>query len=297
MAGVNGILPIDKPAGWTSHDVVAKLRGILHERRIGHSGTLDPMATGVLVVFVGRATRAVEFSEADEKEYVAKAKFGIKTDTQDITGNIIESCDNYSFSEENILEVLNAFNGEIEQVPPMYSAIKQNGQKLYELARKGISVERKSRKILISSIELINANHNEIEFSVTCSKGTYIRTLAHDIGQRLGCGAALSSLRRTRVGNFAISDCLTMDEIEWANVENRISQIIHPIDSLFYDKEAVTINTFCERKCLNGAEFPIDIKDGIYRVYSENGKFMALGNAKSGIMHTIKSFFEPVERL
>ena len=203
---MNGIVIVDKPRDWTSHDVVGKLRGIYHERRVGHSGTLDPMATGVLVVFIGRATRAVEFAESHEKEYLAEILFGRKTDTQDITGRTLEESDACP-TREQLEEAASRFRGEITQIPPMYSAIKKDGRKLYELAREGIEVERKPRKVHISAISVLDDSHIESEglftIEVKCSKGTYIRTLCHDIGLRLGCGAAMQHLTRTRVGAFA----------------------------------------------------------------------------------------------
>ena len=192
---MNGIILIDKPQGWTSHDVVAKLRGILHERRIGHSGTLDPLATGLLVVFVGRATRAVEFAEADSKEYIAGLRLGLSTDTQDISGNVISECSDLP-DEEAVYRAVNGFVGDIEQIPPMYSAVKIGGKKLYELARKGQSVERTPRKITVSSIEIIGREGGDYLLKIACSKGTYVRTLCNDIGASLGCGACMSSLRK-----------------------------------------------------------------------------------------------------
>ncbi|MBQ3010606.1 MAG: tRNA pseudouridine(55) synthase TruB, partial [Oscillospiraceae bacterium] len=197
---MNGIILIDKPRDWTSHDVVGKLRRLLQERRIGHSGTLDPLATGLLVVFVGRATRAVEFAEADAKQYIAGLRLGVETDTQDITGTILKETE-CCVTQEELKAVLPRFMGEISQIPPMYSALKVNGQKLYDIARKGGEVERKPRQITIHSLELVDNSHLEEGdycLDVTCSKGTYIRTLCHDIGEALGVGGTMSSLRRVR---------------------------------------------------------------------------------------------------
>ncbi len=184
---MNGILLIDKPRDWTSSDVVAKLRGVLHEKRIGHSGTLDPMATGLLVVFVGRATRAVEYAESDAKRYTARLRLGLVTDTQDTTGTALGG-DLREVPREELEAVLARFRGEIEQIPPMYSAVKKDGKKLYELARKGVEVERKPRRVTISGLEILSGGGDEYTLRVRCSKGTYIRTLCHDIGQTLGCG-------------------------------------------------------------------------------------------------------------
>jgi tRNA pseudouridine55 synthase len=210
---LNGILLIDKPQGFTSHDVVAKLRRLTGERRIGHSGTLDPMATGLLVLFLGRATRAVEFAEADEKEYIAGLRLGVVTDTQDITGNVQSSVTS-KVTESELNAILQLFYGEQTQIPPMYSAIKMEGRKLCDLARRGVEVERKPRKIFVSRLSVIGVTDEDFILDVVCSKGTYIRTLCHDIGAALGCGACLSALRRTRAGRFSISDAHMLAEIE-----------------------------------------------------------------------------------
>ena len=196
---MNGILIVDKPAGWTSHDVVAKLRGLLGEKRIGHGGTLDPMATGVLPVFVGRATRAVEFMENAGKEYEALLRPGLETDTQDTTGRVLRETP-VKLTAAELEAVLPAFCGEIEQLPPMYSAIKVQGKKLYEYARKGQEAERKPRRVTIERLELLGERKGDFLLRVACSKGTYIRTLCADIGEKLGCGAAMAGLRRTRAG-------------------------------------------------------------------------------------------------
>ena len=214
----NGILIIDKPEGWTSMDVCAKLRGVFHEKRVGHGGTLDPMATGVLPIFIGRATRAVEFTEKYDKEYIAELKLGVITNTQDITGEVLEMRP-VQASRERLEEVLEQFRGDIMQLPPMYSAIKINGKKLYELARKGREVERPARPVTIKALELLDQQGEDLyTIRVRCTKGTYIRTLCHDIGQALGCGGCMSSLRRTETAGFTLEpDCLdgayTMDQV------------------------------------------------------------------------------------
>lgn len=284
---MNGILLIDKPRDFTSHDVVAKLRGICHERRIGHSGTLDPMATGLLVVFIGRATRAVQFAENDEKEYLAGLRTGLVTDTQDITGSVLERCDK-TVSQQELAAVMKNFTGDILQIPPMYSAIKVNGQKLYALARKGVEVEREPRKITIKAMELTGKNDEDFCLRVVCSKGTYIRTLCHDMGQSLGTGAALSSLRRTRAGAFSINDAHTLEEISANGAEG----FLLPVDTLFSKKPALSISAAQKEKCLCGTAFSIEAQDGEYRVYGPDGEFLMLGKAEGGIMSTIKSFFE-----
>ena len=289
----NGVVLVDKPAGWTSHDVVAKLRGVLRERRIGHAGTLDPMATGVLTVMVGRATRAAELLTLQDKQYIARFKTGIITDTQDTTGTVTEQrepeCD-----EEKIFSAAQKFLGEVDQVPPMYSAVKIDGKKLYELARKGVEVERKARNVTFSDITVKHLGAGEYEMDVTCSKGAYIRTLCHDIGLAAGCGAAMSDLRRVRAGNFTIDRCVTLDELKAAAEEGRAGDYILSVDSLFEDCPAVTVSGKSERLCRNGNIFATDAADGMYRVYASGGEFLMLGQAEKGQMRTVRSFFEPV---
>jgi len=208
----NGILIIDKPAGWTSHDVVAKLRGALKMKRIGHGGTLDPMATGVLPVFIGTATRLANTSTDADKEYVAGMQLGIVTDTQDITGKVLSEND-VTVTIDDIKALLPRFTGPQKQVPPMFSAKKQGGKKLYELARKGIEVEREPRDIIIFELETRQGDGSPVSLRIKCSKGTYIRTLCHDIGATLGCGATMSSLRRTKSGDYRIEDAHTLESV------------------------------------------------------------------------------------
>ena len=280
---MTGILLIDKEPDWTSHDVIAKLRGVLRERRMGHAGTLDPMATGLLVVLCGRATRAATFAEADEKEYVAALRLGIATDTQDITGRTIRESALRPTAKE-VSAVLPRFTGEILQIPPMYSAIKIKGQKLYDIARRGGDVEREARPITIHALELLGEENGDFLLRVRCSKGTYIRTLCHDIGEALGCGGTMASLRRVRCGVFSVSDACTVGE---AN-ESRLL----PLDSLFSDREAVTLSHRAERFCRCGNDFALDAPDGEYRLFAESGEFLALGRADNGRGRVIKSFYE-----
>lgn len=288
---MNGIILIDKPEGWTSHDVVAKLRGILHERRIGHSGTLDPLATGLLVVFVGRATRAVEFAEADAKEYAAGLRLGVSTDTQDITGNVLKKSSEIP-DDEQLKAALCKFTGDIEQIPPMYSAIKVGGKKLYEIARRGENVERKPRKIHIFGIEHIGKNGGDHLLKVSCSKGTYIRTLCNDIGEELGCGACMSSLRRLSAGCFSVSDAHSIEQVQAAADNGCAEEMLIPVDALFsaYDKCIVGKSDVSRLK--NGSVIGTRLPNGTYRVYSEEGEFLLLGSARNGKLKTIKSFFE-----
>lgn len=284
--GYNGIILVDKPADWTSHDVVAKLRGILHERRVGHSGTLDPMATGLLTVFVGRATRAVQFAETHNKRYVASLRCGYSTETQDTSGRVTAQT-GISPTEDELTDVLPEFTGEISQIPPMYSAIKVSGKKLYELARKGETVERKPRTVNISELSLVGHDGDDFVLSVSCSKGTYIRTLCNDIGERLGCLACMSALRRTNAGPFDVRDAHTLSEI----AEDPERYII-PVDSLFSEHPAIELSAAQTAKLKYGNILNVSAKNGTYRVYGENGDFLALANISAGKLKTIKSFFE-----
>ena len=276
---MNGILLIDKPSGWTSSDVVAKLRGVLHEKRIGHAGTLDPMATGLLVLFVGRATRACSFAEADDKEYHAGLRLGLTTDTQDVTGRTLRESDASFITEETLREALAGFEGEIGQIPPMYSAIKQNGKKLYEIARRGGEVERKPRPITVYRLALTGRDGEDWQLDIECSKGTYVRTLCHDIGESLGCGGCMSALRRVRAGAFSVQQAHTLPEVIAAAAE-----AAHP---------ALTVGAEAERRirCGNDAALP-DTPDGTWRVYGEDASFLALCRTEAGALKTIKSFFE-----
>ena len=288
----NGILVIDKPAGWTSQDVAAKLRGVFHERRVGHGGTLDPMATGVLPIFIGRATRAAEFAESAEKEYIAGLRLGTVTDTQDTSGNVIETRP-VTVTRAEVQAALARFLGPIEQIPPMYSAIKINGQKLYELARKGKEVARKPRSITIHELELQAGGSAEYLLRVRCSKGTYVRTLCHDLGAALGCGGCMSSLRRTRAGSFTLRQALTMQQVLEFAAEHDPQQLLMPADALFAEYPPLIVTMRQAAKLKNGAQ----IKDwqfapGTYRVYAEDGEFLLLGRVENGILTTIKSFFE-----
>ena len=285
---MNGIVIIDKPEGWTSQDVVSKLRGVFQTRRIGHGGTLDPMATGVLPVFVGRATRGVEFFEHAEKTYEAVLQLGITTDTEDTTGTVLEEKP-VSVTQEQFLNALEAFRGEIQQIPPMYSALKVNGQKLYELARKGKEVARKPRTITIHQLDCLEFEGNTAKIRVRCSKGTYIRTLCKDIGEALGCGGCMAALRRVGAGAYTIGEAVPLADLVASEVP---SQFLRPVDSIFTQYEAVTLTANQEKRCRNGNSFSIALPDGTYRAYSQSAEFLMLAKAESGIMSTIKSFFE-----
>lgn len=289
---MNGILLIDKAEGWTSSDVVIKLKGVLRERRVGHSGTLDPMATGLLAVFVGRATRAVEFAEAHDKRYTAGLRLGVTTDTQDVTGSVLRSCQ-ANVAEDELKAVLTRFTGELEQIPPMYSAIKINGQKLYDIARRGGEVERRPRHITVSGISVVGRSGNDFVLDISCSKGTYIRTLCNDIGDALGCGGCMSSLRRTAAGDFSVSQAYTIDEVVAAAAAGEAGKLLLPTDSMFAALPRCTAGAQDERRIKNGNEIKTPaLADGDYRVYSDSGEFLMLGLAENGRMRTIKSFFE-----
>ena len=289
---MNGILLIDKAEGWTSSDVVIKLKGVLRERRVGHSGTLDPMATGLLAVFVGRATRAVEFAEAHDKRYTAGLRLGVTTDTQDVTGSVLRSCP-ANVAEDELKAVLTRFTGELEQIPPMYSAIKINGQKLYDIARRGGEVKRRPRHITVSGISVVGRSGNDFVLDISCSKGTYIRTLCNDIGDALGCGGCMSSLRRTAAGDFSVSQAYTIDEVVAAAAAGEAGKLLLPTDSMFAALPRCTAGAQDERRIKNGNEIKTPaLADGDYRVYSDSGEFLMLGRAENGRMRTIKSFFE-----
>ena len=285
---MNGIVIVDKPAGWTSQDVVSKLRGVFQTRRIGHGGTLDPMATGVLPVFVGRATRGVEFFEHAEKTYEAALRLGITTDTEDITGTVLAETP-VQVTREAFLAALERFRGEILQVPPMYSALKVNGQKLCDLARKGREVERKPRPVTIFRLKCLDFAGNTARLLVHCSKGTYIRTLCNDIGDALGCGGCMEALRRVSAGSYTIDRAVPLDTLMNAADAERYLQ---PVDSLFESYPAVTLTPNQEKRCRNGNSFSVSHPDGTYRAYSQTGEFLMLAKVNTGIMSTIKSFFD-----
>ena len=286
---MNGIVIVDKPQNWTSQDVAARLRRVFQTKRIGHGGTLDPMATGVLPVFVGRGTRGVEFFEHAEKTYETVLKLGITTDTEDIWGNVLARSP-VCVTEEQVEAVLSRFRGEIMQVPPMYSALKVNGQKLCDLARKGQQVQRQPRPIIIHQLNLLERGEDTLRLQVRCSKGTYIRTLCKDIGEALGCGGCMQQLRRTSAGEYTIEEAVALETLlESENPE----QFLRPVDSMFRSYPALTLTANQEKRCRNGNPFSLSVPEGTYRAYSESGEFLMLGKVESGIMSTIKSFFEP----
>ena len=289
---MNGIIIIDKPQEWTSNDVVSRLRRVFNTRRIGHGGTLDPMATGVLPVFVGRATRGVEFFEHAEKVYETTVRFGLTTDTEDITGRTLTECE-VSLTAEDLEHVLPRFRGEILQVPPMYSAIKVNGQKLYDLARKGREVERQPRPITIHELEMLDFAGNEARLRVRCSKGTYIRTLCKDIGEALGCGGCMAALRRVRAGEYTLDGSVPLRQLlDISEAGEDVEHLLRPVDTMFAGHPELHLNEKQARLVKNGNAFSSDCADGTYRVYAPEGEFLALCRAENGKVSTIKSFFE-----
>lgn len=278
----SGVLIINKQEGVTSHDIVNRIRRLYNTRRVGHTGTLDPMATGVLTVLVGRAAKAAEYLSADKKEYIATLRLGITTDTEDVTGNILTSTASIP-SPEEVFKAVKGFEGELMQIPPMYSALKVDGQKLCDLARKGVSIERKPRPITVYSIECQSTDFpTDYILKVSCSAGTYIRTLCADIGAALGCGGAMATLCRSAAGDFNLDISHTLSELEELTLEER-EKLLMPTESLFADLPAVTLPAFYERLSRSGCEIyqkkirtSFEIGQRV-RLYGENRQFYALG--------------------
>ena len=284
---MNGIVIVNKPQGWTSQDVTARLRRVFGTRRIGHGGTLDPMATGVLPVFVGRATRGVEFFEHAEKTYEATLRLGLHTDTEDITGTVLVERP-VDVTREQFEKTLENFCGDILQVPPMYSALKINGQKLCDLARKGKEVERQPRPITIYKLECLEFSGVTARLLVHCSKGTYIRTLCKDIGESLGCGGCMETLCRVTAGEYTLEGSVALDTLLETETPE---QYLRPVDSMFVNYEKVILTENQEKRCRNGNSFSIKLPDGTYRAYGKDGEFLMLAKVEDGVMSTIKSFF------
>ena len=275
---MDGVIVIRKEKGFTSHDVVAKLRGILHMKKIGHTGTLDPDAEGVLPVALGKATRLVDMITDKEKTYEAVMRLGVVTDTQDMSGTVLSQTTELSVTEEELCTVVSSFVGDYMQVPPMYSALKVNGKKLYELAREGKTVERKPRPVHFYEIEILDISFPLVRFRVTCSKGTYIRTLCHDIGEKLGCGAAMESLLRTKVGRFTLDDAITLAQTEEAVQEGTIESKILGIEEILAEYPRVCCTKEGDRLLANGnplvqALVDAQEKKGCIRMCSSEGSF------------------------
>jgi len=277
---VKGVINVLKAPGMTSHDVVNFLRKLFGLKKIGHSGTLDPSAAGVLPIFVGKATKAIEFFMDDDKEYIAEIRFGITTDTGDLEGNI-KDIRTVKINELDLREALKQFVGVIEQVPPMYSAVRYKGKKLYELARQGIVVDRKPRIVKIYSLDLLSLSFDSALVKVVCSKGTYIRTLCEDIGKILGCGACLSCLIRTRSGAFKIENSLTLEEIEHAALSGKIDEILFPVDEFLQKMPKIIIadkkTSFFKKGKILYDDFQLlnDTKQNLVRVYN-NKEFLGV---------------------
>ena len=273
---MNGFVVLDKPEGVTSFKAAAPLRRLLHEKKAGHTGTLDPMATGVLPVALGKAARFIDYLPSSDKAYLARFRCGVTTDTLDRTGKILTESP-ADVTQDDVLALLPRFRGEIMQTPPMYSALSVNGQRLYELARKGIEVERQARRVRIEALELTGVSDGEFEISVSCSKGTYIRSLIADIGEALGCGAVMTFLRRTRANGFSIEEALTIEQIE-ALGEAAVLALDHP----FRRYGQIRVTEAQANRFRNGGElFTQRLKEeptaGIYRVYAPDGLFLGLG--------------------
>ena len=275
---MNGLLLIDKPQDFTSQDVVSKVKKILNVKKAGHIGTLDPMATGLLPILIGDYTKISKYLIEHDKTYIAKLKLGIKTDTGDITGKILEKQDVSKIS--NIEEIINSFKGVQKQTPPMYSAIKIDGKKLYEYAREGKEVEVPERKIEIYDIKLLKANDGEIEFMVSCSKGTYIRVLCEDIARALGTIGTMSSLRRIVVDKFSIDDAYTFEKLE--NSKDNKSILIK-MEDIFNDIDEINLNAKKLELFLNGVKLSVELEDGLYNIYSDN-KYIGLGIVKNKLL-------------
>ena len=295
----NGVLIVNKPEGITSHDVVGKIRKLYGTRKVGHTGTLDPLATGVLVILLGRAAKAAEYLVADRKTYRARLTLGLTTDTEDITGKILSECDNIPTNEQ-VISACGEFLGKIKQIPPMYSALKVDGKKLYDLAREGIEVERKARDIEIFRLDSSPTDkENEYELLVECSSGTYIRTLCADIGARLSCGGVMSALHRVQAGGFDIERSHTLDELEAMSIDERY-ELLAPTESLFEDLDTVKLPAFYEKLCRSGCEiYQNKIKTNLevgsrVRLHSTSGEFFALGEVreyeKGTAIKAIKTF-------
>lgn len=294
---VMGILPVNKPKGWTSFDVVAKLRGVMKIKRLGHAGTLDPMATGVLPVFVGKATKACDILPDTKKIYTAGFRLGVSTDTLDITGRVIrENAD--KVTADQLERIRQRFVGEITQLPPMYSAVKVDGKRLYQLAREGKTVQRTPRKCIVHSIEIISYDEEtrEGKMTISCEKGTYVRTIIDDMGSALGTGAVMTSLVRTYSAGFDIAQCLTMEQIEQICKQGRISDVIMSVEKAFEMYGAIRLDRRLTELYKNGVKlYRSQLKEeqqgDIFRVFGSDGSFLGLGTFKNEMLCSVKNFY------
>ncbi len=292
---INGVINLNKPKGKTSHDMIYFMRRMSMQKRVGHTGTLDPDATGVLPVCLGIATKASDYIQEGTKAYRAHIHFGLVTSTQDISGEVLKENDTKNLTEDMFKETIKSFIGDIEQIPPMYSAIKVNGKKLYELARKGIEIERKSRKVTIYSIEISEFNKEEkyAVIDVCCSKGTYIRTLCADIGEKMGFGACMGELVRTKSGNFLIEESHSIEEIEKMASEGRLSELVIPTDKLFEGYTPLTVSGKDEfyvknGRALEGYDYPEGER---FLIYDSSGKFLCISEMKDKKIKMLTSFW------
>lgn len=293
----SGVINIYKEAGYTSHDVVAKLRGILKQKKIGHTGTLDPQAQGVLPVCLGKGTKLCDLLANHDKEYEAVLRLGITTDTQDMEGNVLQES-SVQVSEEEVRTCILSFQGEQMQVPPMYSALKVNGKKLYELAREGKVVERKARPVTFHKIEVLWMELPKVKIRVQCSKGTYIRTLCNDIGEKLGCGGCMEELLRTRVERFALEDAVKLDEVQKAMEEGTVDSLILPVDRIFDQYPTAKTTTQGDLLVHNGNRLFSELlqeepeaESGYVRVYDSEDTFIGLFEKKTDQLVPVKMFY------
>ena len=294
---MTGIILLDKPKGITSFGAVARVRRICGEKKCGHTGTLDPMATGVLTVMLGGATRFCELLPSHDKAYIATFRLGTVTDTLDITGKVLETRE-VNVTAEQVREKIKDFIGDISQLPPMYSAVSVNGQRLYDLARQGIEVERKAREVTVFSIDILSENEQagEYEIAVECSSGTYIRTLIADLGEALGCGAVMTELRRTKANGFDISQSVTLEELEEKMKNGEIEKVLIPVDKALEDYAVITVTEAQAKRFRNGGELDLQRLKyprmlGIFRIYDPEGNFIGLGEIGTGDSLTIKRVF------
>ena len=313
---VNGLLPLDKPAGFTSFDVCAVVRGMLRTKKVGHAGTLDPMATGVLPVLVGSATRALEYIPSHDKTYEASFRFGVTTDTLDVTGRVLSETPLApgSVTEGALRQVLERFTGEILQVPPMYSAVSVNGKKLYDLARQGVEVERKARSVTVYRLTLDSYDPAAAagRFTVCCSRGTYVRSLIADIGQALGCGAILTALRRTEASGISVGQCMTLVQAQAYTDEGTLADRLVPVDRFFTSYPALYLSDAQCVRFRNGAGLALDRlyppviddvrqqtrlqddcypQESVYRVYATASRdFLGLGVKREDELRVLKQF-------
>lgn len=274
---ISGIVIVDKEKGFTSHDVVNVIRKIFGTRKVGHTGTLDPDATGVLPVCIGKGTKVCDMLTFSDKQYEAVVRLGLVTDTQDISGNVLEE-HAVDVNESDVRRVVGEYVGEIDQIPPMYSAIKIGGQKLCDLARKGVEVERKPRKVTVYSSLMSDFDGVNFRLKVDCSKGTYIRTLCHDIGKALGCGAVMTELRRTKASIFDISAAHTLGQLQELASEGKLSDVLMPVDSVFEDYPPLKVGEKIQKRLCNGAPSYINAAPGTYRIYSTDGTFLCIAS-------------------